>query len=123
MIDGGSETRCGSINEDRRALLTLAASSTSRWTALQFPRVDGVFYVTSRLIPPAEIYHDKVIFLKQEEDGLLCRTRINDSPYKEKWGLSLAQAEEQINKIDPTFLCRGSIWKISLDDGPLEISL
>lgn len=123
MMDSDLETRCGNINQDRRALLSLTTPSTFRWTALQFAHVDGVFYVTSRLISPSEIYHDKVIFLKQEEDGLLCRTHINGSPYEEKRGLSVAQVEEQIRKIDATFLCRGAISKNELNDDPLAITV
>ncbi|KAL1426728.1 hypothetical protein MTO96_018043 [Rhipicephalus appendiculatus] len=123
MMDCSLETQCGNINEERRALLALTTPSTSRWTTLQFPNVDRVFYVTSRLIPPSEIYHDRVRFLKQEEDGLLCRTYVNGSPYGEKRGISFAQAEEGIIEICGSFLCLGTVRKDELNDGPLQTTV
>ncbi|KAL3236790.1 hypothetical protein MRX96_022198 [Rhipicephalus microplus] len=98
VMDCKLETQGGNTNEGRRDLLFPTMPSTSRWAAFLFPHVDGVFYVTSTLIPPPEISHDKVIFLKQEEDGLLCRTHLNGSPYDEKRGLSFAQAEAHMKK-------------------------
>ncbi|KAL3209912.1 hypothetical protein MRX96_037554 [Rhipicephalus microplus] len=120
VMDCNVETEGGNTNEGRRDLLSLTMPSISRWTARLFPHVDGVFHVTSTLIPPSEISHDKVIFLKQEEDGRLCQTHQNGNPYDEKEGLSFAQAEAHMKKIDVASLCPGAIKKNEPHDGPLE---
>ncbi|KAH9364794.1 hypothetical protein HPB48_011810 [Haemaphysalis longicornis] len=104
-------------------LQNIKKPDNTNWAMLAVPNVDGVFYVTSRLrVEPFDLYHDKAVLFQSTDQGILSRTYLNGQLQAEKTGLSLADAEAELQRAESLALCRGAMLKKDMQGTEARLS-